>query len=250
MKLYGSKCPAQGFLNRGYRPQFYILPEQKMTGLKLFARRAKDILQSEGLTAFVRRGWDFVGQRFFSVKFFYLYEHQLKDRNEADFLPQIQNIALHIVRTNEEANRLAEITGFDFRSRLINGQERLDKGGIAFCILADGEFAHIGWVALNEKAKRALDDRPYKIDFSNKQACTGGTYTVPEYRGKGLMTYGYFKRFQFLREQGFKTSRNVVSTDNISSRKSHAKFGPRVVAKARHVKFFCWEFWKETPFPG
>ncbi|HUV52935.1 MAG TPA: hypothetical protein VMW64_07655, partial [Dehalococcoidia bacterium] len=74
------------------------------------------------------------------------------------------------------------------------------------------------------------------------------TYTVPKYRGKGLMTYGYFKRFQFLNENGFETSRNVVSPDNISSQKSHAKFGPRVVVKARHVKFFCRESWKETPF--
>jgi hypothetical protein len=220
-----------------------------MTRFTSIARRSKDILRSEGLTALVRRGWDFVGQRFFSVKFYYLYEHQLKERNEVDFLPKIQHFALHIIRTNEEANRLAEITGFDFRSRFINGQERLDRGGIAFCVLANEEFAHIGWVALNEEAKRALDDRPYKIDFSHKQACTGGTYTVPKYRGKGLMTYGYFKRFQFLREHGFETSRNAVSTDNISSQKSHAKFGPRIVAKVRHVKFFCWEFWKEMPFP-
>jgi len=219
-----------------------------MARLKSITRRSKDILRSEGLTTLVRRGWDFIGQRFFFVKFYYLYEHELKDRNEVDFLPQIQNLALHIIRTNEQANQLAEITGFDFRSRFINGQERLDKGAIAFCVLADGEFAHIGWVALNEEAKRALDDRPYKLDFSNKQACTGGTYTVPKYRGKGLMTYGYFKRFQFLKENGFETSRNVVSTDNISSQKSHARFGPRVVAKARHVKFFCRESWKETPF--
>ena len=220
-----------------------------MARLKSITRRSKDILRSEGLTTLVRQAWDFIGQRFFFVKFYYLYEHELKDRKEVDFLPQIQNLSLHIIRTNEEANQLAEITGFDFRSRFINGLKRLDKGAIAFCVLADGEFAHIGWVALNEEAKRALDDRPYKLDFSNKQACTGGTYTVPKYRGKGLMTYGYFKRFQFLKENGFETSRNVVSTDNISSQKSHARFGPRVAAKARHVKFFCRESWKETPFP-
>jgi hypothetical protein len=220
-----------------------------MTRFTSIARRSKDILRSEGLTALVRRGWDFVGQWIFSIKFYYLYEHQLKERNEADFLPKIQSFALHIIRTNEEANRLAEITGFDFRSRFIKGQERLDRGGIAFCVLADGEFAHIGWVALNEEAKRAVDDSPYKVDFSHKQACTGGTYTVPKYRGKGLMTYGSFKRFQFLREHGFETSRNAVSTDNISSQKSHAKFGPRIVARVRHVKFFYWEFWKEMPFP-
>jgi len=62
-------------------------------------------------------------------------------------------------------------------------------------------------VALNEEAKNTFDFIPYEVYFSNNQACTGGTETVPEYRGRGLMVYGYFERFKFLREMGFQQVR-------------------------------------------
>ena len=61
------------------------------------------------------------------------------------------------------------------------------------------------------------------------------------------MVYGYFKRFQFLKEKGFKSSRNAVEVGNIASQKAHAKFGPKVYARARYLKILRWKSWKETP---
>ena len=210
-------------------------------------KRAKYILQKEGLKPLLSRGFDFTSRLLIGYGGCFLYEHTLKDRNEADFLPQIEDFTLKIISSNEEANKLAEATGYDFRSRYVTARNQLDKGAIAFCIFVNGEIVHIGWVALSEQARKAIDSLPYKVNFSNNEACTGSTETIPEYRGKGLMTYGYFKRFQFLKEKGMVVSRNAVAKDNIASHKAHAKFSPKVYAEAKYLRFLRWYYWKEKP---
>jgi hypothetical protein len=215
--------------------------------LTVLLRRAKDVFRTEGLTPLVRRGFKFVRSWFFQYGNYYLCEHTLKERNEADFLPRIQDFTFKIICNNEEADELAAITGFDFRRRLVNGRERLNKGAIAFCVLIKGELAHIGWVALNEEAKKRVDSLPYKVDFSNNEACTGGTFTFPKYRGNGLMAYGYFRRFQFLREKGIMASRNAVSTINIASVRALSKFDLKIRVRARFIRILWWKSWREIP---
>lgn len=208
---------------------------------------AKDILQTEGAVSLLRRGFDFSRRSLFQHGRYYLYEHSLEERNEADFMPRIHDFVFKIISSNEEADELAASIGHDFRHCFINARRTLDKGAIAFCIFVDGRIAHIGWVALTEEAKQKIDCHPYEVEFANKIACTGGTETVPEHRGKGLMVYGYFKRFQYLREKGLIASRNAVAVDNIASQKAHAKFGPKKYATARYLKLLGWEYWRESP---
>jgi hypothetical protein len=215
--------------------------------LGVLLRRAKDIFQTEGLTPLLKRGFDFATAPLYQYGDYYLYQHTLEERNEADFMPRIQDFTFRMVRTNEEADELAASPGYDFRRRFVNARKSLDKGAIAFCVFVSGEIAHIGWVALSEEAKKTFDPLPYKVDFSNGEASTGGTITVPKYRGKGLMAYGYFKRLQFLREQGVTASRNAVTVNNIASQKAHAKLGPKIYARARYLKLLWWDLWKERP---
>ena len=195
------------------------------------------------------RGFIFLLGHFFLYANYYLYEHTLKERDEADFLPKIQDFTFKIITTNQQADELAT-AGFDFGSRHPNDRGGLEKGVVAFCFFIDGELAHLGRVAMNEAAKNCFDSLPYQVDFADKQACTGGTWTNPKYRGRGLMVYGYFKRFEFLREQGMKSSRNAVAVGNIASQKAHARFGPRIYGRGRHIKLFGWRYWKETPITG
>jgi hypothetical protein len=174
----------------------------------------------------------------------YVYEHKMIQRNEADFVPELKSLTFHIVSTQGEADELMA-HGFSFGSYYSQARKRLDKGAMAFCFFVGPELAHVGWVAITQKAKDSFDSLPYHVDFSNRQACTGGTLTIPIYEGKGLMTYGYYKRFEFLREKGILTSRNAVDVKNNASRKVHAKFHPRIVARARYLKILCWTYWKE-----
>lgn len=209
--------------------------------------RASDILRREGLTPLIVRGFDFTRRRLFQYGNYYLYEQTPKERDEADFLPRIEDFTFKIVCNNDEADELAAAIGCDFRRRFVNARKYLDKGAIAFCIFVNGEIAHIGCVALSEEAKKTFDSLPYEVDFSNNEACTGGTETVPEYRSRGLMAYGYFQRFKFLREMGITASLNAVDVNNIASQKAHARFGPRLYARGRYMKLLCLKFWKETP---
>jgi hypothetical protein len=215
-------------------------------------KRAKDILQTEGLRPLLTRGFTFIRAKFVGYGDYFLYEYTLRDRNEADFLPKIHDFIFRIVSSNREADKLAGVIGSDFRGRFIRARGMLDKGAIAFCVFVKGEIVHIGWVALTEEAHKAVDNLPYRVDFSNYEACTGGTQTITEYRNKGLMAYGYFKRFQFLREKGIVVSRNAVMKSNIASQKAHARFNPRVIAEAKNVRLLWWQYWKEKPLaqPG
>ena len=214
----------------------------------ILARRGNDILQKDGLTALLTRAFKFLVRYFFQYGTFYIYKHTMQERNESDFMPKIKDFTFQIVFTNEQANELAT-RGCDFRSYSIHATRRLEKGAIAFCVFVGRELAHVGWVAMSEEAKNTFDYLPYRVDFSNKEACTGGTLTIPKYEGKGLMMYGYYQRFKFLRECGIKASRNVVNANNIASQRVHAKFGPEVYAKARYLKILAWKLWKETQLP-
>jgi len=218
-----------------------------ISGLSALLTRAKDILRTEGLKPLLSRGFDFARRWCFQYGRYYLYEHTLEQRNEADFTPLVPDLQFKIIHTDKEADELAATSGVDIRRRFIHARNSLHKGAIAFCFFVEGEIAHIGWVALSKEAKNTFDYLPYRVNFSNGEACTGGTETIAEYRGKGLMTYGYFKRQQFLREKGMTASRNAVSKGNIASQRAHAKFSPKIYAEARYLKLLWWEFWNEMP---
>lgn len=213
--------------------------------IKLF-ERAREILRTEGLVSLIRRGLKSLKPYFWERGTYYLYEHPTRERNEAGFRPRIQNVTVKTVSSNQEADALAN-EGFEFRSSFFNARRMLDKGAIAFCVFVGHEIANISWLAVTETAKNAFEMFPYKVDFSNKEACNGGAFTIPKYRGLGLMGYGISKRIQFLRELGIVTVRYAIREDNIASMKALEKFEHKIYAKARYLKILCWRFWKEIP---
>lgn len=193
------------------------------------------------------RSYEYVGSRIYCRKYFYLFEHTIKPRDPAPFLPRLDNYEMRVVASNPEADRLAAEMGFDFREHILNARRRLERGVVAFPLFAGGEFAYVGWTALDAGAKAALDAHPYTVDFAGGQACTGGTFTMPAFRGRGLMTYGYYRAFEFLAQRGFVSTRNVVEVGNVASQKAHARFVPRVCARARYTRLLWWVWWREFP---
>lgn len=152
--------------------------------------RAKVIFQTEGLVPGLR----FLVPYLFRYDTYYLYKHTMKERNEADFMPKIQDFTLKIVFTNQQADDLAVAMGVDFRSYSINARRRLDKGAIAFCIFVENEIANIGWVAMTQEAKDTFDSLPYRVFFSDKEACTGGTVTYSQISRKGPYDLRFFQK--------------------------------------------------------
>jgi hypothetical protein len=219
-----------------------------MSRLRGTISRAREVVRAEGIRALLKMAFDFY---IFRQERYFLYEHSLIERSEEGFMPRIEDVTLEVVHSNEEAEVIAARTGQDFRRRTLNARRSLDRGVVFFCFFVEGDLAHVGWVAMNERAKTATGTVPQKVDFSDGVAYTGGTVTMPEHRSKGLMAYGYFRRFEYLREEGVRASRNAVSVGNVASHKAHGKFGPHVYARARHVRLLGCDFWKETPItPG
>ena len=210
-------------------------------------RRAKDILQTEGLRPLVRRGFDFMRRRFFRYGGYYLYKSTLGELDLADLTPKIQGLTFNIICSNEEADELAATTGHDFRRRFVNARKSLDKGAIAFCTFAKGEIVNIGWVALSEEAKKTLDPLLQKVDFSNNEAYLSGGETIPEYRRKGLAEHNFCSRLQFLREKGGTSMRLAMGVSNIAPQKVALRHGAQIYARARYMRILWWKSWKEIP---
>jgi hypothetical protein len=219
--------------------------------LKQLFTRAKSILQTEGLPPLLMRGFKLLIGYFFQYGNYYLYETDiskvLKQNNEQDLIPDIPNFTLKIVSTNEQGDKL-EREGFEFRSQFLNAKERLDRGAIAFCIFVEQELANIGWIALTQQAKDSFDPLPYQVKFDDKHSCTGSAETRPKYRNMGLMRYNYFKRLQFLKENGILRDRAAVSKSNVASQMGVAKIsGINISAEARFLKIMCYESLWEKP---
>ncbi len=213
--------------------------------------RARNILATEGIKAFTVRSWRYLVSSVLGLEFkrFNLIEHCLIERPEDLYRPKFENLTTKVITTNAQADEAAGEGFEDFRKFDLGVDPRkcFDAGAVAFCFYAGRELAHIGWVALTREAQDTFDNLPYRVDFAHGQACTGGTVTISKFRGRGLMTYGYFKRLEYLRERGYKTSRNVVEVHNKASLNVHAKFESRICARAYYLKVGRRIFWKETP---
>ena len=206
--------------------------------------RAIDILRYEGLLKFVQ-----LAIELYIVQYgkYYLYENRLVELNEAEFMPRTPDVTVRIVGNHEEADELAKTSGVDLRRRFVNARKNLDSGAIATCILVDNRIAHLGWLALDDKARKAVSYLPQKVRFSDGEAFAAGGITMPEYRGNGLLVYGSYVRLQLLRERGATALRYAVHEKNATAQGALAKFAPRLYAKARYIKILWWSSWKEIP---
>ena len=221
----------------------------QVTKLTSLFSRAKQIYETEGIVALLRRAFSFVIGHSFQYQTYYILERTLENvrkLNEADFMPKIDHFDLKIVSTNQEADEL-EADGLEFRSHVPHGRERLDKGAVAFCIFVGRELASIGWVAMTQKAKDSLNEPPYKVDFLNNEACVTAVWTNPEYRRMGLREYGAFKRHRFMLDHGVITRRIVIAKRNIAFHTGSAKAGSRAYAEGRYLRILWWKSWRERP---
>jgi hypothetical protein len=104
--------------------------------------------------------------------------------------------------------------------------------------------------AVDALGKNSVDKMPFHVAFDAGQACAGGTYTIHKFRGMGLMGYGYYERFEYLRQRGFTSVRNSVLVSNVTSQKAHAKFEPLIYGVGRHRKVFRWTSWRTEALRG
>lgn len=216
-------------------------------------RRAEALLRQEGPASLFMHVVSFsryMRGRLFAAETFYLYEHVMAPRDRDAFLPRVPSWELRIIHSNEEADRVAAEGLEDLRDIFVFSHRGLSRGAVVFCVYIEQRLAHVGWLALHEAAKASVDRIPYEVGFDAGQACTGGTHTIPRFRNKGLMAYGYYERFEYLRQKGFTSARNCVAVTNVASQKVHAKFNPVIYGIGYYRRVLWWTRWRAEPLPG
>ncbi len=203
-------------------------------------QRAKNIQRREGWGPLVLRGAAFVQGLFFRYGRYYVYE---KEVDLTALARPTDDFELKIVSNLEEWRNL---TAQGYEAGVPSVVSRLEKGAIGFCLFHKRKFASVTWVAPVPEAKREIDYVPFSVDFAAGEVCTGGSFTCPPYRGRGLLhqTYGYL--LPYVAGKGVRKCKFSISIYNRSSLTAHAKFSPKMVGRGRYLKVLGWEYWRET----
>jgi len=218
-----------------------------MFNLKSITDRIKAIISKEGLASLFKRAFMYLIHKIIIHETYFLIEDSIKDI-DADpdiFVPDIANLNYRFIKTNQEADKVADEFS-DFRLSHHNARERLDKGAVALCIFIGSDLAYIVWVATTEAAKKTFNDIPYKVNFNNGEVVGGSESTMPQYRRKGLSTYGHLLKDRFLKDMGVTKKHAAISKTNLISMQAKSGFGHKVYAEGRYLKILGWKIWKET----
>lgn len=216
---------------------------------KMILKRVIKLHNNEGLLSVIRRSLRYIFRNVFSYETYYLLKRTVQDveskpKKKIDF---VNELTTKSIKSNAQADEIAKEFE-DFRPYYINAHRILDTGGIAYCLYVGKEVANIGWIAITEVAKKAMADIPMHVDFDNKEAYLGYSYTVPKYRRRGLRYYHMLLRHQTLKEMGIETRRAAIRTNNYASLIAAKDIPSRMVyAKARYLRFMGLRFWKEYP---
>lgn len=212
--------------------------------LDILYQRARYILRHEGWWAFIRQGFAFVGNLFFSYGNYYIYEKDLNSIDEEIKIRPKVDCTLKIISNLDELDELI-VQSYDFKAMPF--RPRLERSAIAFCLFVGQELASVTWVAPSKEAKKEIDYLPFKVNFEAREVCSGASFTAPAHRGKGLLAYTYSYIFPYLANNSISKDKFSIEVNNIASQKAHAKFNPLITSKGRYLKIFWWEFWKELP---
>lgn len=211
-------------------------------------RTGREILRTDGLVAFVKRGCAFAWSSLFEHQTYDLYAHYPANDhtlNETSFPAGLVGLRHEIVTTNEHADDL-EAEGLEFRSKVNNARRRLNRGAIASCVFVGRELANIVWVAPTRRARNSLNQPHFEVDFAKKEVWVGDGWTNPKFRRRGLRVYGHLKGTQFLVQRGILVSRYAVAKGNIPSQMSTRKVDVHRYAEGHYVRILRWRFCKET----
>ena len=220
-----------------------------MRRLTTLCNRATQAYRTGGLMSVLQGGYAYLRHRLLQYRTYYLYLDPVEyaaPLSEAEVKPKMDNVMARIVHSNEEADEL-EAQGFEFRSKVPNARKRLGEGALADCIFVGKELAHLGWIALDQRALDTLNEPPYRVDFSNGEAVGTGVWTNPVFRRKGFQTHAGFMFHKVLRENGVVARRSAIDKRNIPAIRSRSRPDHGPCAEGRYVRVLWWKSWKERP---
>ena len=189
-----------------------------------------------------------VREAFFSADY-YVHVFDLMALDESYGAAPMDDLEVHIMESDDDACRLVERGYEDFRLTVPGAKKCLSSGAVGLCAYIGETLAHVAWVALNEEAKRSFDALAYHVRFEEGEGCSGGSWTFPSFRGKGLYRHVMWRRFKYLREHGCTVCRHATGVHNVASLKGQEVFPSRLEGTLRFVRVFgmdSYSFRKHT----
>jgi len=174
---------------------------------------------------------------FFSAEY-YVHEFDLIAMDDTYAAAPMDNLEVHIIEADEDACRLVGRGYEDFRLIVPGAKKCLSAGAVGLCAYVGETLAHIAWVALDEEAKRSFDALSYHVRFDRGEGCSGGSWTFPSFRGKGLYRHVMWRRFKYLEEHGCTVCRHATGVHNVASLKGQEVFPSRLEGTLRFVRVF------------
>jgi len=187
----------------------------------------------QGLSRFIESFAHYV----FLRREFLLHEFALSSVDDRYSTPPVDGLDVHIVECNEDADRLVERGLDDFRAIVPAATHRVECGAVAFCAYVQGILAHVAWIALTQRAKDSFDNLDYEVRFGEREGCSGGSWTYPSFRGRGIYRHVMWHRLQYLSRKGFLVCRDSTERHNLASIRGQSVFGPRTYGAIRTTRF-------------
>ena len=199
--------------------------------------RAAGLISREGPGGFLRAAGRFltvVSRRIYWSREVRFYHLSIDKAATVRVTAPCDNVSLHVIESSGQALDLAA-RGFENILEALPGAGRkLDRGAVAACAFVGHELASIDWMALSDEARPAVDDTPYPLRLADGEACTGGAYTMPRFRRRGIGEYRFSAEVQYLRARGCHVCYNTIAVWNIPSQRCVERYGATFDVVFRH----------------
>jgi len=194
----------------------------------VIVRRARALARQEGTAGVFSGARRFLGRllsSLYSAGMLRMYRLTVAEAAALPVRAPLENLHLRIIESQQDALRLAE-EGFDNMLEAVpEAEHKLRCGAVAACAFMGHELASIDWMALSDRAKLVVDSFPYPADFTASDACTGGAFTMPHLRGRGIAAYRFSVQVSYLHSRGRRTCYNAIDVDNIPSQRTVERYG-------------------------
>ena len=114
-------------------------------------------------------------------------------------------------------------------------EQRFKAGHLCFIAEKNGDIVNYTWVSFNETYVAGLE-RTIRIGSDYAYRYDG--YTVPEYRGMGILPTVLTKAAEYLFQNEIKEIYDVVASNNFPSLRSHQKIGSMKMGEVTVIRLF------------
>lgn len=140
--------------------------------------------------------------------------------------------------------RFAESMPWKVPSEIQKYSNKLKNGRICFIALDKDKIVSYTWLTFD--FDRSLDGSKMgpPIRLRPGDIYSYDSYTLPEYRARGIGSALWAKKLEYSRQKGYERIISLVNERNKASRRMNEKAGRRAYEKIKFIKIFGFQRWR------